>query len=181
MAARRVSWLVTGASSGLGQSIAAAALQAGHKVIGATRDVSKAQTTNPDFSDRGGIWVQLDPAQKDAYDQFAKVSREHDIDVLVNCAGYAFIGGVEDTGLVSRSPVVRRERSAKMNDVTARRNCARRWRLTFTGLSAPFEPVSPLCAPRSSGISFSLAAVLGMPDPSFALHYRHIWLMSVWE
>ncbi|KAI0446177.1 hypothetical protein F4803DRAFT_559571 [Xylaria telfairii] len=97
MAPQQVSWLVTGASSGLGQSIATAALQAGHKVIGTTRDVSKAQKMNPDFSDRGGIWVQLDPAQKDAYDQFAKVSREHDVDVLVNCAGYAFIGGVEDT------------------------------------------------------------------------------------
>ncbi|KAI1756281.1 hypothetical protein F4782DRAFT_538021 [Xylaria castorea] len=97
MAARRVSWLITGASSGFGQSIAIAALQAGHKVIGTTRDVSKAEKVNPDFSNRGGIWVQLDPAQKDAYDLFAKVSREHDIDVLVNNAAYGLQGGVEDT------------------------------------------------------------------------------------
>ncbi|KAI0451147.1 hypothetical protein F5B21DRAFT_528155 [Xylaria acuta] len=100
MAARRLSWLITGASSGFGQSIATAALRAGHKVIGATRDISKAEKTNPNFSDRGGIWVQLDPAQKDAYELFAGVSREHDIDVPVNNAGYAFIGGIEDTRLM---------------------------------------------------------------------------------
>ncbi|KAI1133307.1 hypothetical protein F5Y10DRAFT_228733 [Nemania abortiva] len=96
MAARQLSWLVTGASSGLGQSIAAAALQAGYKVVGTTRNVSQAEKTNPTFSDKGGIWVQLDPAQKDSYEQFSKVAKEHDVDVLVNCAGYAFVGGVED-------------------------------------------------------------------------------------
>ncbi|KAJ2987581.1 hypothetical protein NUW58_g4427 [Xylaria curta] len=96
MTARRACWLVTGASSGLGQSIAVAALQAGHKVIGATRDVSKAEEMNPEFLGRGGTWVQIDPAGKDSYDQFTKISREHSIDVLVNNAGYALVGGVED-------------------------------------------------------------------------------------
>ncbi|KAI1421255.1 hypothetical protein F5Y12DRAFT_768821 [Xylaria sp. FL1777] len=97
MASKPQSWLVTGASSGLGQSISMAALQAGHRVIGTTRDVAQAGKTNPDFASKGGVWVQLNPAQKDSYDQFTKVSAEHDIDVLVNSAGYAFIGGVEDT------------------------------------------------------------------------------------
>lgn len=101
MAAKLTSWLITGASSGLGQSIAIAALQAGHKVIGTTRNVSQAEKSSPIFSEKGGIWVQLDPAQKNSYDQFAKVSKEHDIDVLVNNAGYAFIGGVEDIRSVS--------------------------------------------------------------------------------
>ncbi|KAI1199405.1 hypothetical protein F5X97DRAFT_296387 [Nemania serpens] len=96
MAAKLTSWLITGASSGLGQSIAIAALQAGHKVIGTTRNVSQAEKSSPTFAEKGGIWVHLDPAQKNSHDQFAKVSKEHDIDVLVNNAGYAFIGGVED-------------------------------------------------------------------------------------
>ncbi|TVY83536.1 putative short-chain type dehydrogenase/reductase VdlC, partial [Lachnellula suecica] len=98
MAATRTStWLITGASSGFGKSIALVALKAGYKVIGTTRDAIKAETSFPDFSAKGGIWVKLDPAQKDAFDLFSKYSREHDVDVLVNSAGYAFIGAVEDT------------------------------------------------------------------------------------
>lgn len=100
-AARPSTWLITGASSGIGKSLASEALKAGYKVIGTTRDVSKAEISCPDFSAKGGIWMGLDPAQKNAFDQFAKCSQEHDVDVLVNNAGYAFIGGVEDTRLVA--------------------------------------------------------------------------------
>lgn len=34
-----LTWLITGASSGLGMSLATEALKAGHKVVGATPDV----------------------------------------------------------------------------------------------------------------------------------------------
>ena len=100
MAASSRTWLITGASSGLGKSLALAALKAGHKVIGTTRDVGRAEKSCPDFSTQGGIWIELDPAQKNAYYLFAKCAQEHNVDVLVNNAGYAFIGGVEDTRLV---------------------------------------------------------------------------------
>ncbi|KAJ8123788.1 hypothetical protein ONZ43_g341 [Nemania bipapillata] len=95
--AAQTTWLVTGASLGIGKSIALEALSAGYKVIGTTRDVAKAEASNPEFAAKGGIWVQLDPAHPDAGSHFAKVQEEHDIDVLVNNAGYAFVGGVEDT------------------------------------------------------------------------------------
>ncbi|RAL05333.1 SDR family oxidoreductase [Aspergillus ibericus CBS 121593] len=97
MAATSSTWLITGASSGLGKSLALEALKAGHRVIGTSRNISKAKTACPEFSDKGGIWIEADPAQKDAQDQFAKCAQEYDVDVLVNNAGYAFIGGVEDT------------------------------------------------------------------------------------
>ncbi|KAL9616945.1 MAG: hypothetical protein Q9160_008215 [Pyrenula sp. 1 TL-2023] len=94
---RPLTWLITGASSGFGKSLASEALKAGHKVVGATRNVGTAQSGNPDFSAKGGIWVNLDPAHTNSYDQVQKYAQEHDVDVLVNNAGYAFIGGVEDT------------------------------------------------------------------------------------
>lgn len=97
VAERHSTWLITGASSGFGKSIALEALKAGYRVIGATRDVRKAELSCPEFSAGGGIWMGLDPAQKNAYDEFSKCSQDYDIDVLVNNAGYAFIGGVEDT------------------------------------------------------------------------------------
>ncbi|BCR97268.1 uncharacterized protein AKAW2_30587S [Aspergillus luchuensis] len=90
-------WLITGASSGLGKAIAAAALTANHRVIGTTRDIDKAETSYPEFASNGGIWVCLDPAQHDAYERFSRVAEEYNVDVLVNSAGYAFIGAVEDT------------------------------------------------------------------------------------
>lgn len=103
MADARSTWLVTGASSGLGKSLASEALRAGYKVIGTTRDVASAGNACPDFSAEGGIWMEIDPARKDSYEQFAKCAAEHNIDVLVNNAGYAFIGGVEDTRSVVTS------------------------------------------------------------------------------
>ena len=90
-------WLITGASSGLGKAIAAEALTANHRVIGTTRDIDRAETSYPEFAPNGGIWVCLDPAQHDAYERFSEVAVEYNVDVLVNSAKYAFIGAVEDT------------------------------------------------------------------------------------
>lgn len=90
-------WLITGASSGIGKALALESLKSGHKVIGTTRDVEKAKGSFAEFSSSGGIWIQLDPADEDSHKQFAKCCQEHDVDVLINNAGYAFIGGIEDT------------------------------------------------------------------------------------
>ncbi|KAJ5107711.1 NAD(P)-binding protein [Penicillium angulare] len=90
-------WLITGASSGLGKSISLEALRSGHKVIGTTRDIPNAEATHAEFSAKGGIWLELDPSNKDAYDHFSKCFQKYSVDVLVNNAGYAFIGAVEDT------------------------------------------------------------------------------------
>lgn len=93
----KLTWLITGASSGLGQSLSIEALKAGHKVIGTTRDVAKAEQSCPEFTKSGGGWLSLDPGQAYSHEQLSKCLELYSIDVLVNNAGYAFIGGLEDT------------------------------------------------------------------------------------
>lgn len=53
-------FFITGAFSGIGRGIATAALTAGHRVIGTSRDIAAAASTNPAFEAGGGTWLQLD-------------------------------------------------------------------------------------------------------------------------
>ncbi|KAJ5183168.1 short-chain dehydrogenase/reductase SDR [Penicillium capsulatum] len=91
-------WLVTGASSGLGAAIAETALQAGHKVIATARNPAKAAETNPRISQLGGTWIELDVTStntkqivEDAINEAGGV-----VDVVVNNAGYSLLGSIED-------------------------------------------------------------------------------------
>ncbi|KAL4768304.1 hypothetical protein BDW60DRAFT_219792 [Aspergillus nidulans var. acristatus] len=166
MAASSRTWLITGASSGLGKSLALAALKAGHKVIGTTRDVGRAEKSCPDFSTEGGIWIELDPAQKTAYYLFAKCAQEHDVDVLVNNAGYAFIGGVEDTSLSAGTHM----------SCAVRPTSEIRWRSTSMALCELSEPVCRFCGPKALATSSLLAVAQGRGTYSaskFAIEAMH--------
>ncbi|KAJ5887657.1 short chain oxidoreductase protein [Penicillium taxi] len=94
---RKLTWLITGASSGLGQCLAIEALKAGHEVIGTSRNIANAEKSCPEFAKGGGKWLSLDPGQASAQETLSKLLEGYSIDVLVNNAGYAFIGGLEDT------------------------------------------------------------------------------------
>ncbi|RYO74363.1 hypothetical protein DL764_010888 [Monosporascus ibericus] len=97
------SWLITGASSGLGAALALEVLHSSvgtaktrTKVIGTTRDVARAKTAQPDFEARGGVWLELDVARPEAEARVRQAVEEHGVDVLVNCAGFALLGALED-------------------------------------------------------------------------------------
>jgi NAD(P)-dependent dehydrogenase (short-subunit alcohol dehydrogenase family) len=92
-------WLITGASSGLGRAIAEAALAAGDTVVAAARTQAavdslvaahpgRAAPLELDVTDSTGIQAPVD----DVLRRYGRV------DVLVNSAGRALIGGVEETG-----------------------------------------------------------------------------------
>jgi short-subunit dehydrogenase len=141
-------WLITGASSGLGKSLAMEALEKGHTVLGTTRDIKKAQQAFPEFEQNGGLWFALDPGSVDAYDQASKISKAHDVDVLVNNAGFAFIGGVEDT----RYDLLKTQMySDWCSDLigTVRTRCAHKWKSTSTVPFASFEHSFPACVRRN--------------------------------
>jgi NAD(P)-dependent dehydrogenase (short-subunit alcohol dehydrogenase family) len=91
-------WLITGASSGFGRAIAEAALEAGDTVVAAVRTAEavsdlvaalpgRASATELDVTDSARIPAVVSDV----------VDRHGRIDVLVNSAGRALIGGVEET------------------------------------------------------------------------------------
>ena len=92
-------WLVTGCSSGLGQALAAAAAQAGHRVAATARDP---RTLTPLTS----AWPEqitpltLDVRDPDQCAAAVTAAEQHlgAIDVLVNNAGGGLFGAVEEVG-----------------------------------------------------------------------------------
>ncbi len=93
-------WLITGASRGLGRALAEAVLKAGDCLVATARD----PTSLAPLGRRHGPAVTAaaldvtDPAAAEAAVSLA-VQRFGGLDVLVNNAGYGDIGSVEDTTL----------------------------------------------------------------------------------
>ncbi|OKH72299.1 oxidoreductase [Mycobacterium sp. SWH-M1] len=90
-------FLISGASRGLGRAITEAALAAGHRVVAGVRSASALDALATEFPDTLSV-VPLDvtddgqvrAAITHAVNQFGR------LDVLVNNAGYANIGAIED-------------------------------------------------------------------------------------
>ena len=93
-------WLITGISSGLGKSLANAAMEKGHFVIGTFRKEQQAEEFNVTYGDKGKAFVfdvtHLNSANK-LVDQVKKDFRK--IDVLVNNAGVGFVGAIEESSI----------------------------------------------------------------------------------
>ncbi|MBN1092274.1 SDR family NAD(P)-dependent oxidoreductase [Blastococcus sp. TML/M2B] len=87
-----LTWLVTGASRGLGQALTTAALEAGHRVLATVRGEHSLPSHERllvhrlDVRDRDGAHAAVARAQ----DHFGR------LDVLVNNAGYGLVGAVEE-------------------------------------------------------------------------------------
>ncbi len=105
--AQKKTFLVTGASSGLGLSLALCALRCGHRVIGTARNPSVAASNHPDFEKLGGQWLKLDvstPACQQVVEaamtseqtRHSQESQDPVDWIIVNNAGYALHGTIED-------------------------------------------------------------------------------------
>lgn len=85
-------WLITGASSGLGLALTKQALAAGHHVVAATRKGALP------LEDPRLTVVRLDPADRNqcrhAVEEASHVTGR--VDVLVNNAGYGLVGALEE-------------------------------------------------------------------------------------
>ena len=95
-------WLITGCSRGLGWEIAFAAQQAGHTVIASSRNPSKDTERVKQIERQGGSWITLDAAAPELEKQLDEALEKHGrIDVLINNAGFAVCGTLEDTRYVT--------------------------------------------------------------------------------
>lgn len=89
-------WLITGASSGLGASLALCALKSGHTVIACSRDIVKAKKAIPEVEKLRGTWLELDVTQVKAEKIISDAVELHHVNVLVNSACFAFRGTLEE-------------------------------------------------------------------------------------
>ncbi|XDG04371.1 hypothetical protein ABKA04_003986 [Annulohypoxylon sp. FPYF3050] len=95
---RPLTWLITGVSSGFGESLARLVLANGHKLIATSRNLSR----NPEFvaevnsHGNGSKWLKLDVDDQESGKLIESLESSGDhIDVLVNNAGYSIYGPVE--------------------------------------------------------------------------------------
>lgn len=89
-------WLITGVSSGFGHSLTTQLLAKGETVIGTVRNFAKVQDLIEQYPDTF-ISEKLDVTDVPAiHDLVNKVASEHEIDVLVNNAGYGLFGAAEE-------------------------------------------------------------------------------------
>lgn len=98
-------WLITGANTGFGLEISLKALKEGDKVIAAVRNPSKIpeQLKNPNVStlafDVSWSQEKIAAFTKTAHEAFGT------IDVVVNNAGYAYMGAIEESTYASLFPL----------------------------------------------------------------------------
>jgi short-subunit dehydrogenase len=87
--------LVTGASSGIGKETAKTLLREGYTVYGAARRVEKME----DLKKLGGIPLKMDiTKEEDVVAVVEQIRQRHGgVDILINSAGFATYGAVEDT------------------------------------------------------------------------------------
>jgi NAD(P)-dependent dehydrogenase (short-subunit alcohol dehydrogenase family) len=90
-------WFITGASKGFGHALAEAVLAKGDRVVAASRRPQELQPLADNYPDRM-LAVQLDvtdaAAARDVVQQ--AVSRFGRIDVIVNNAGFGYVGAIEE-------------------------------------------------------------------------------------
>ncbi len=93
--------LVTGASSGIGAAIARTLSGQGYKVYGTSRNPGGQEEAQPRLNAAGGFlqMIRLDVCSDESVDRAIEyvVDREGRLDILINCAGFALAGAVEDT------------------------------------------------------------------------------------
>lgn len=93
---RKLTWLITGCSSGFGLSLARTVQAGGHKVIATSRNPLPEQVS--EIEAKGGKWLKLNVTDRNSSRFVEDLEKSGTaIDVLVNNAGYSIFSPVEST------------------------------------------------------------------------------------
>lgn len=141
--------LVTGASSGIGKSTALQLINDGHILYGAARRIEKMK----DLQEQGGHAIQMDVTKEaDVKACVEQIMKEQDrIDVLVNNAGYAVYGPVENVSLA---------------------DAKRQFEVNIFGLAAITKEVIPQMRAQKSGTIINISSVGGKVYTPFGAWYH---------
>lgn len=95
---RPATWLVTGASRGLGLELVRQLLERGHQVAATTRSVDRLCEALSGTDTTRLLPIALDLTDEQAVGAAVRATTERfgDLDVVVNNAGYGFLGAVEE-------------------------------------------------------------------------------------
>ncbi|KAJ4176564.1 hypothetical protein NW755_014341 [Fusarium falciforme] len=89
-------WFITGANSGFGLELTLLALSKGHTVIATARDINKFPQELRDNPNADLVVVHVDKSSNISTVIDNAVSKHGRIDVLVNNAGFGYLGAVEE-------------------------------------------------------------------------------------
>lgn len=96
MSSKKLTWLITGCSSGFGLSLTRAAQAGGHTVIATSRNPSRTPELVAEVESHGGKWIQLDVDSPNSGDVITELEKSGtNIDVLVNNAGFSIYAPIE--------------------------------------------------------------------------------------
>ncbi|KAI8947770.1 NAD(P)-binding protein [Xylaria longipes] len=93
---KKLTWLITGCSSGFGLSLVRIVQAGGHKVIATSRNPSRTPELVKEVESKGGKWLRLDvtdPSSGAIVDDLEKAGEQ--IDVLINNAGFSIYAPIE--------------------------------------------------------------------------------------
>lgn len=141
--------LITGASSGMGYETARILAEQGHRVYGAARRVERIQ----ELAQYGVQALPLDITDEASIEACVKeiIAHEGRIDVLVNNAGYGYLGAIEDVSMAEAK---------------------RQFEVNIFGLARLTQLVLPYMRAQRSGRVVNLASMAGRMTFAFGGWYN---------
>jgi short-subunit dehydrogenase len=146
---------IAGASSGMGKAIAEALAKEGYKVYGTSRNIQDGVIDNISLlSNTGGFinMIKLDVASDESVKAAVDLVKENEgrIDILINCAGFALAGAVEDT---------------------THEEAFREFNTNFFGVHRMCRSVAPIMRESGRGLIINISSTAGLISVPFQSFY----------